>query len=52
LFAENHFHLAIRTKSEAEIVDFYVKRKTKDSQYKEVENAMSNADRVQNPVSN
>ncbi len=26
---KNHFHIAIRTKSEAEIVDFYVKRKTK-----------------------
>ncbi|MEA5459064.1 hypothetical protein VB796_08450 [Arcicella sp. LKC2W] len=47
---KNHFHIAIRTKSEAEIVDFYVKRKMKESQYKEVENAMSNADRVQNPV--
>ena len=47
---KNHFHLAIRTKSEAEIFDFYVKRKTKDSQYKEVKNTMSNADRVQNPV--
>jgi putative transposase len=26
---KNHFHIAIRTKSEAEIVDFYVKKKTK-----------------------
>ncbi|PWK22095.1 hypothetical protein LV89_03480 [Arcicella aurantiaca] len=41
---KNHFHIAIRTKSEAEIIEFYVRRKTKDSQYKEVENTMSNAD--------
>ena len=26
---KNHFHIAIRTKSEAEIFDFYVKKKTK-----------------------
>jgi putative transposase len=26
---KNHFHIAIRTKSEAEIIDFYVKKKTK-----------------------
>ena len=25
----NHFHIAIRTKSEAELVDFYVKKKAK-----------------------
>lgn len=26
---KNHFHIAIRTKSEAEIIDFYVEKKTK-----------------------
>jgi len=43
---KNHFHLAIRTKSEAEIMEFYVKRKI------EILNnsVKNNADRVQNPV--
>lgn len=40
---KNHFHIAIRTKSEAEIVDFYVKRKTKI--------ITNNAGWVQNPSS-
>ncbi len=40
---KNHFHIAIRTKSEAEIVDFYVERKTKI--------ITNNAGWVQNPSS-
>ena len=46
---KNHFHIAIRTKSEAEIVDFHVKKKTKI-----LEGANSNTTnvgRVLNPTS-
>jgi putative transposase len=35
---KNHFHIAIRTKSEAEIVDFYVKKKTKTDNVVKVQN--------------
>jgi putative transposase len=35
---KNHFHIAIRTKSEAAIVDFYVKKKTKIIECKEIDN--------------
>ena len=43
---KNHFHIAIRTKSEAEIVDFYVKKKLKI-----LNGTNSNAGRVLNPTS-
>lgn len=33
---KNHFHIAIRTRSEAEIIDFYVKKKLKIIQGKEI----------------
>ncbi len=45
---KNHFHIAIRTRSEAEIIDFYVKKKTK---ILEDTNTNTNAGRVQNPTS-
>jgi putative transposase len=41
---KNHFHIAIRTKSEAEIVDFYVKKKTKILE----DNALNNVVKVLN----
>jgi putative transposase len=56
---KNHFHIAIRTRSEAEIVDFYLKKKTKILQ--NTTNSIGkvlnpnidqiNAGRVQNPTS-
>jgi putative transposase len=46
---KNHFHIAIRTKSEAEIVEFYLKRKTNKSNVVKVQNLKksvnNNADR-------
>jgi hypothetical protein len=47
---KNHFHIAIRTKSEAEIVDFYVKKKTKILEGTNT-NVEINAGRVLNPTS-
>ena len=48
---KNHFHIAIRTKSEAEIVDFYVKKKTKIIEGAAANNvATINAGWVQNPA--
>ena len=41
---KNHFHIAIRTKSEAEIVDFYMEKKTKTIEG----NAPNNVVKVQN----
>jgi putative transposase len=41
---KNHFHIAIRTKSEAEIVDFYVKKKMKIVE----DNALNNVVKVLN----
>lgn len=43
---KNHFHIAIRTKSEVEIVDFYVKKKTKIIQHNETVD--KNVGKVQN----
>ncbi len=43
---KNHFHIAIRTRSEAEIVDFYVKKKAKI-----LGDTNTNAGRVLNPTS-
>jgi putative transposase len=40
---KNHFHIAIRTKSEDEIIDFYVKKKTKNVSDKD-----ENVGKVQN----
>jgi hypothetical protein len=48
---KNHFHIAIRTKSEAEIVDFYVKKKTKIIEDAAENNAANNGGWVQNPAS-
>jgi putative transposase len=49
---KNHFHIAIRTKSEAEIVDFYVKKKTKIIEGTNTNvNTVINAGRVLNPTS-
>ena len=50
---KNHFHIAIRTKSEAEIIDFYVKNKTKilEGANSNVYIVGINAGRVLNPTS-
>jgi putative transposase len=49
---KNHFHIAIRTKSEAEIVDFYVKKKTKIIEGTNTNvDTIINAGRVLNPTS-
>jgi putative transposase len=47
---KNHFHIAIRTKSEAEIVDFYVQKKTKIIGGNVSNNVTNNAGWVQNPA--
>ncbi len=54
---KNHFHIAIRTKSEAEIIDFYVKKKTKiiegnaaNNIVKVLNGTTNNAGWVQNPA--
>ena len=38
---KNHFHIVIKTKSETEIVDFYVKKKTKSLNLDDVESSES-----------
>jgi putative transposase len=48
---KNHFHIAIRTKSEAEIIDFYGKKKTKIIEGTAANKATTtNAGWVQNPA--
>lgn len=50
---KNHFHIAIRTKSEVEIIDFYVKKKTKilEGTNINIDTVGINAGRVLNPIS-
>jgi len=45
---KNHFHIAIRTRSEAEILEFYVKKKMKIQNG--INSNVTNAGRVQNPT--
>jgi putative transposase len=42
---KNHFHIAIRTRSEADIIDFHVEKKTKI-----LDNVTNNVGRVPNPA--